>query len=95
MADDLHELKLAKAPIGLESGQILQKLWTLRRDAHVMCCVVVAGPEREELRVLVDDDLYLVEPYAHHDGLLGRAHVLHRGLLSRGWTDVEPPATGI
>jgi len=56
-----------------------------------MVCLVVSTPRGEELRVLADGELYLTEPYPHHDSLLGRARVLHRNLLGRGWIDEEQP----
>jgi hypothetical protein len=64
----------------------IDTLWTVRKDQHVMTCLTVEAPVGEELRVLVDGELYLTEIHRVHDGLVGRANTLHRGLLARGWT---------
>jgi hypothetical protein len=78
-----------------EQPQDPQTLWTIHREDHVMTCTSVSAPAREELRVFVDGNLYLNELYPHHDSLLGRAHMLHRNLLKRGWADGEQPTSGI
>jgi hypothetical protein len=64
----------------------IETLWTVRKDQHVMTCLIVEAPVGEELRVLVDGELYLTELHRVHDGLVGRANTLHRALLARGWT---------
>jgi hypothetical protein len=69
-----------------------QTLWTVHLEGRVMTCVNVAGAE---LRMLVDGNLYLSERYPHFDSLLGRAQMLHRNLLRRGWADAEQPESGI
>ena len=50
-----------------------------------MTCVIVEAPAGEELRVLLDGEMYLTEIHAVRDGLIGRANRLLEGLLARGW----------
>jgi hypothetical protein len=67
-----------------------ETLWTIRKDQHVMTCLIVEAPVGEELRVLVDGEIYLTEIHRVHDGLVGRANTLHRALLAHGWTAPRP-----
>jgi hypothetical protein len=67
-----------------------ETLWTVCKDQHVMTCLIVEAPVGEELRVLVDGEMYLTEIHRVHDGLVGRANTLHRGLLAHGWTASRP-----
>ena len=71
-------------------SRTIDTLWTVRKDQHVMTCLIVEAPVGEELRVLVDDELYLTELHHVRDGLVGRANTLHRALLARGWTAAHP-----
>jgi hypothetical protein len=71
-------------------GRTIDTLWTVRKDQHAMTCLIVEAPVGEELRVLVDGELYLSELHRVHDGLVGRANTLHRALLARGWTAAHP-----
>jgi hypothetical protein len=64
----------------------IDTLWTVRKDQHVMTCLIVEAPAGEELRLLVDGEMYLTEIHRVHEGLVGRANSLHRALLARGWT---------
>jgi hypothetical protein len=68
----------------------VETLWTVRKDQHVMTCLIVEAPVGEELRVLVDGEMYLTEIHRVHDGLVGRANTLHHGLLAHGWTASRP-----
>jgi hypothetical protein len=68
----------------------IETLWTVYKDQHVMTCLIVEAPVGEELRVLVDGEMYLTEVHHVHDGLVGRASTLHRGLLAHGWTGSRP-----
>ena len=64
----------------------IDTLWSVRKDQHVMTCLIVEAPVGEELRVLVDGEPYLTEVHSVRDGLVGRADTLHRALLAHGWT---------
>ena len=64
----------------------IETLWTVWKDQHVMTCLIVEAPVGEELRVLVDGEMYLTEIHRVRDGLVGRANTLHHGLLAHGWT---------
>jgi hypothetical protein len=66
--------------------RVLETLWTVRKDQHVMTCIIVEAPAGEELRVLLDGEMYLTEIHTVHEGLIGRANTLHHALLPRGWT---------
>ena len=66
--------------------RVLETLWSVRKDHRVMTCVIVEAPAGEELRVLLDGEMYLTEIHAVRDGLVGRANTLHRALLARAWT---------
>ena len=68
----------------------IETLWTVFKDQHVMTCLIVEAPVGEELRVLVDGEMYLPEIHRVRDGLVGRANTLHHGLLAHGWTDSRP-----
>src|ERR1700721_147193 len=63
----------------------IETLWTVYKDQHVMTCLIVEAPVGEELRVLVDGEMYLTEVHSVRDGLVGRADTLHRALLAHGW----------
>jgi hypothetical protein len=67
-----------------------ETLWTVYKDQHVMTCLIVEAPVGEELRVLVDGEMYLTEIHRVHDGLVGRANTLHRALLAHGWMASRP-----
>jgi hypothetical protein len=71
-------------------NRTIDTLWTVRKDQHVMTCLIIEAPVGEELRVLVDGELYLTELHRVRDGLVGRANVLHRALLAHGWTVAHP-----
>jgi len=71
----------------------IETLWTVFKDQHVMTCLIVEAPVGEELRVLVDGEMYLTEIHRVRDGLVGRANTLHHGLLAHGWT-ASPPGLG-
>lgn len=89
MSDEHLPFSAPNRKITLEEGpprKGLGTLWTARKDQHVMTCEIVEAPIGEELRVLVDGELYLTELYRGHEGLIARAHLLHEGLLARGWT---------
>jgi hypothetical protein len=67
-------------------------LWALRKDAHVMTCVLLGKGEHNELRVLMDQEVYLNEIHTVHDGAIGRARTLLRGFEAHGWTpDPQSP----
>jgi hypothetical protein len=68
----------------------IETLWTVWKEQHVMTCLIVESPDGEELRVLVDDEMYLTEIHRVRDGLVGRANTLHHGLLAHGWTASRP-----
>jgi hypothetical protein len=79
----------------IEPGQpvpprTIEKLWTVFKDQHEMTCLIVEAPVGEELRVLVDGEMYLTEIHRVRDGLVGRANTLHHGLLAHGWTTSRP-----
>ncbi|MEO8256905.1 MAG: hypothetical protein ABI868_06120 [Acidobacteriota bacterium] len=61
-------------------------LWVLRKDAHVMTCVLSGGPGHRELQVLMDQEVYLNEIHTVRDGAIGRARTLLRGFEAHGWT---------
>jgi hypothetical protein len=63
-------------------------LWTLGKDGHTMTCVISGEPGHEELQVLFDGEPYLSEIHSVHEGVLGRAHALHRGFEAHGWVPV-------
>jgi hypothetical protein len=65
--------------------RVLETLWTVRKEQRVMTCIIVEAPAGEELRVLLDGEMYLTEIHAVRDGLIGRANTLHQALLARGW----------
>jgi hypothetical protein len=73
-----------------QAPALTNELWTVWKDQHVMTCLIVEAPVGEELRVLVDGEMYLSEIHRVHDGLVGRANTLHRGLLAHGWTASRP-----
>jgi hypothetical protein len=68
----------------------IETLWTVFKDQHVMTCLIVEAPVGEELRVLVDGEIYLTEIHRVRDGLMGRANALHRALLVHGWSASRP-----
>ena len=65
--------------------RVVETLWTVRKDQRVMTCIIVEAPAGEEMRVLLDGEMYLTEIHAVRDGLIGRANRLLEGLLARGW----------
>jgi hypothetical protein len=67
---------------------VTQTLWILAKDGQTMTCMVSGEPDHEELRVLLDGELYLSEIHTVHEGLVGRAHTLHRGFEAHGWVAV-------
>ena len=68
-------------------------LWVVQKDGHSVRCLLSGEPGREELRILVDRELYLSEIHTVHEGVIGRADTLHRGFEAHGWTTVlcTPP----
>ena len=65
-----------------------ETLWILSKDGHTMTCVVAGTPGHEDLRVLLDRDVYLSEIHTVHEGTIARANTLHRGFLAHGWTPI-------
>jgi hypothetical protein len=65
-----------------------ETLWSLSKDGRTMTCVAVETPGGQELRVLLDSEVYLSEVHAVHDGAVGRADTLRRGLEAHGWTPI-------
>ena len=65
-----------------------ETLWILSKDGHTMTCVVAGTPGHEDLRVLLDREVYLSEIHTVHEGTIGRANTLHRGFLAHGWTPI-------
>jgi hypothetical protein len=61
-------------------------LWQLYKDGQKVTCLLVGRPGHEELRVLIDSDLYLSEMHTVHDGALGRATTLRHGFEKHGWS---------
>jgi hypothetical protein len=39
----------------------VETLWALSKDQHVMTCLIIEAPVGDELRVLVDGEMYLTE----------------------------------
>ena len=64
---------------------VTNTLWILGKDGHTMTCVISGEPGHEELRVLLDREVYLSEIHTVHEGAIGRAHILHRGFEAHGW----------
>jgi hypothetical protein len=65
-------------------------LWILGKDGRTMTCVVVDTPGGQDLRVLLDGEVYLSEIHTVHEGAIGRAETLRRGFEAHGWI----PMTG-
>jgi hypothetical protein len=65
--------------------RVTQTLWVLSKDGHTMTCVISGEPGHEELQVLLDREVYLSETHTVHEGVVGRAHILHRGFEAHGW----------
>jgi hypothetical protein len=63
-------------------------LWILHKDGHTMTCLVMDAAGGEELRVLLDGEIYLSEIHTVHDGVVGRAETLHRGFEAHGWRPI-------
>lgn len=61
-------------------------LWRLQKKGHSIICIASGEPGHEEMRVLVDDEVYFTEIHSVHEGLIARAGVLQRGYEARGWT---------
>jgi hypothetical protein len=72
----------------IAAGTETNTLWVVHKDEHTMTCVLSGRPGHEELRVLVDRDLYLSETHTVHEGAVDRAHALYRGLEAHGWKPV-------
>jgi hypothetical protein len=64
---------------------VTRTLWSLSKDNHTMTCVISGEPGQEELRVLLDGEIYLSEIHTVHEGAVGRAETLHRGFEAHGW----------
>jgi hypothetical protein len=65
-----------------------ETLWIVGKDGRTMTCVVVGTLGHEELRVLLDREVYLSEIHTVHEGTIGRADTLHRGFMAHGWTPI-------
>jgi hypothetical protein len=63
-------------------------LWVLHKDGRSLTCLVSGEPGHEELRVLVDGEVYLDETHTVHDGAVSRARTLLHGFQAHGWTPV-------
>jgi hypothetical protein len=61
-------------------------LWVLHKDGQKITCMISGEPGHEELKVLIDREVYLSETHTVHDGAIGRAHTLLRGFEAHGWT---------
>jgi len=66
-----------------------ETLWILSKDGRTMTCVVVGPPGHEELRVLLDSEIYLSEIHTVHEGTIGRANTLLHGFVAHGWTPIN------
>jgi len=53
-----------------------------------MMCTIAGEPGHEELQVLFDQDVYVSEIHTVHEGVIGRARILHHGFEVHGWTSV-------
>ena len=71
---------------GAGGEQAVRTLWQLSKDGQTVTCLVVGEPGHEELRVLMDAEIYLSEIHTVHDGALGRATTLRHGFEKHGWT---------
>jgi hypothetical protein len=67
---------------------VTRTLWILGKDGHTMTCTISGEPGHEELQVFFDREVYLSEIHTVHEGVVGRAHTLHRGFEAHGWTAV-------
>jgi len=65
-------------------------LWRLQKNGHSIICMSSGEPGHEEMRVLVDNEVYFTELHTVHEGLIARAGVLQRGYEARGWTLSTP-----
>ena len=61
-------------------------LWELHKDGQKVTCLILGPPGHEELRVLMDSEVYLSEIHSVHEGALGRATTLRHGFEKHGWT---------
>jgi hypothetical protein len=73
----------------MTEGPASRTLWILGKDGRTMTCVVAGTPGHEDLRVLLDRDVYLSEIHTVHEGTIGRADTLRRGFLAHGWTPIN------
>jgi hypothetical protein len=65
-----------------------QTMWILGKDGHTMARVISGEPGHEELQVLLDREVYLSEIRTVHEGVVGRARLVHRGFEAHGWAPV-------
>jgi hypothetical protein len=70
----------------MSEGPKSKTLWTLGKDGRTMTCVVEGMAGHEELRVLLDREVYLSEIHTVPEGTIGRADTLRRGFEKHGWT---------
>jgi hypothetical protein len=73
-------------------GAAVRTLWILAKDGHTMTCTVAGEPGREQLQVLIDQEVYLSETHTVPEGTMSRAHLLHRAFEAHGWIEA-PEAT--
>ena len=73
----------------MTEGPKSETLWILGKDGRTMTCVVVGTSGHEELRVLLDREVYLSEIHTVPEGTIGRANTLRRGFVAHGWTPIN------
>jgi hypothetical protein len=73
---------------GAGGEPVTRTLWIVSKDGHTMTCTISGVAGHEELKVLLDREVYLSEIHTVHEGAVGRAHTLHLGFEAHGWTAV-------
>jgi hypothetical protein len=74
-----------------DGGAVTRTLWILAKDGHTMTCTIAGEPGREQLKVLIDREVYLSEIHTVPEGTTSRARLLHRAFEAHGWIEVGSP----
>lgn len=82
------EQKADDAPEVTDGRAVARTLWILAKDGHTMTCTIAGEPGREQLQVLIDQEVYLSETHTVPEGTMSRARLLHRAFEVHGWIEV-------
>jgi hypothetical protein len=75
-----------------DAAAVTRTLWILAKDGHTMTCTIAGEAGREQLKVLIDREVYLSETHTVPEGTMNRARLLHRAFEAHGWLEVPEAA---